>query len=36
MDSSKINMLGWKPKIELKFGLIKTINEFISYIKAAA
>jgi GDP-L-fucose synthase len=32
MDSSKINTLGWKPKIGLKFGLMKTINEFLTSI----
>ena len=28
LDISKINNLGWTPKIKLKEGLIKTINEF--------
>ena len=30
LDISKINNLGWTPKIELEDGLIKTINEFIN------
>jgi GDP-L-fucose synthase len=29
LDSSKINSLGWKPKIKLKEGLSKTIYEFL-------
>ena len=29
MDSSKINTLGWSPKINLSIGLRNTINEFI-------
>ena len=28
MDTSKINNLGWKVKIRLKEGIIKTVNEF--------
>ncbi len=28
LDTTKINDLGWYPKIDLKTGLIKTINEF--------
>ena len=28
LDTTKINNLGWSPKIDLKTGLIKTINEF--------
>ena len=28
LDTTKINHLGWFPKIDLKTGLIKTINEF--------
>lgn len=28
LDTTKINDLGWNPKIDLKTGLIKTINEF--------
>lgn len=28
LDTTKINNLGWKPKIDLKTGLIKTINEY--------
>jgi GDP-L-fucose synthase len=28
MDTTKINKLGWKPKIDLKNGLKKTIQEF--------
>jgi GDP-L-fucose synthase len=27
MDTSKINKLGWKPTIELKAGIAKTIQE---------
>jgi len=30
MDTSKINHLGWKSSIDLRSGLIKTINEFDS------
>ena len=32
MDTSKINQLGWKSSIDLRSGLIKTINEFDSII----
>ena len=28
LNCNKINMLGWRAKITLKEGLIKTINEF--------
>jgi GDP-L-fucose synthase len=27
MDTTKINNLGWKPSIQLKDGIIKTIQE---------
>jgi GDP-L-fucose synthase len=27
MDTSKINNLGWKPKINLKEGIVKTLEE---------
>ena len=29
MDVSKLNKLGWKPKIKLKDGIQKTIKEFL-------
>ena len=29
MDVSKLNKLGWKPKIKLKHGIQKTIKEFL-------
>jgi GDP-L-fucose synthase len=29
MDTTKINNLGWKPSIQLKDGIIKTIEEVI-------
>ena len=32
MDTTKINHLGWKSSIDLRSGLIKTINEFDSII----
>ena len=32
MDSSKINCLGWTPKINLLKGLKNTINDFISSV----
>lgn len=28
MDTTKLNLLGWEPKINLKDGIIKTISEF--------
>ena len=30
IDSSRLNSLGWKPKINLKDGLIKTYSDFIN------
>ena len=27
MDTSKLNMLGWKSKVSLKEGIMKTLNE---------
>jgi nucleoside-diphosphate-sugar epimerase len=27
MDAGKLNMLGWKPKINLREGIIKTLEE---------
>lgn len=31
MDSSKLNSLGWRPKINLKVGLKEVYNDFISH-----
>jgi hypothetical protein len=33
MDTSKINMMGWKAKINLFDGILKTLNEFNYYEK---
>jgi GDP-L-fucose synthase len=30
MDTSKINSLGWKAKLNLKEGISKTLNEVIN------
>ena len=33
MDTSKINNLGWRAKVELEKGIIKTIQEFKNLTK---
>jgi GDP-L-fucose synthase len=33
LDTSKINKLGWFPKIELREGIKKTVEEFIKLIE---
>jgi len=30
LDSTQIRNLGWKPRINLKYGLLETVNWFIS------
>jgi len=32
LDGSKINKIGWKAKIDLEYGLLKTIGEFMNNI----
>jgi nucleoside-diphosphate-sugar epimerase len=31
MDSSRLNLLGWKPQVDLKVGLEKAYQDFIAH-----